>query len=136
MYARAMPIKRGTQIGGDNEKYKGHAFVIKIMGHHHIGMLREVLDMLHASGVDILEAKAESDGEFDVDVFVVQSRGNQKDFDDDKLEEMRHELQELLNDAECQITFEPLDEEGRSLMLDGEEIAFQVRVRCASACGV
>ena len=111
VYARAMPIKRGTQIGGDNEKYKGHAFVIKIMGHHHIGMLREVLDMLHASGVDILEAKAESDGEFDVDVFVVQSRGNQKDFDDDKLEEMRHELQELLNDAECQITFEPLDED-------------------------
>ena len=81
------------------------------MGHHHIGMLREVLDMLHASGVDILEAKAESDGEFDVDVFVVQSRGNQKDFDDDKLEEMKHELQELLNDAECQITFEPLDED-------------------------
>ena len=111
VYARAAPVKRGTQIGGDNEKYKGHAFVIKIMGHHHIGMLREVLDMLHASGVDILEAKAESDGEFDVDVFVVQSRGNQKDFDDDKLEEMRHELQELLNDAECQITFEPLDED-------------------------
>ena len=23
VYARAMPIKRGTQIGGDNEKYKG-----------------------------------------------------------------------------------------------------------------
>ena len=70
-------MKRGTQIGGDNEKYKGHAFVIKIMGHHHIGML-EVLDMLHASGVDILEAKAESDGEFDVDVFVVQSAATRR----------------------------------------------------------
>ena len=46
--------------------------MIKIMGHHHIGMLREVLDMLHV-GCGHPRGGAESAYEFDVDVFVASA---------------------------------------------------------------
>ena len=40
-------------------------------------------------GMDVLECRVETDGDVDVNYFVVQSRGKQKDFDDEKLEDIR-----------------------------------------------
>ena len=57
------------------------------------GVLHEILNAIHGEGMDVLECRVETDGDVDVNYFVVQSRGKQKDFDDEKLEDMRHHLQ-------------------------------------------
>jgi len=112
VYSRAAPIERGTQIGGselgEDTEHKGRPFAIRIVGKHHVGLLKEMLDFFHGAGLDTLETRAESDGLFDVDVFTVRSRGKQADFDDEKLEEIRHGLEELLNDPDSQIVFHPI----------------------------
>ena len=64
-------------------------------------------------GMDCREAHVfavHSPGEEEIDAFVgsygVISRGRKKDFDDEKLEEMHHTLDEILDDPNCQIIFE------------------------------
>ena len=99
-------------IGGVN-----HAFIIRIASKHHIGVQREILGCLHASGVDVLEAHVLSvnhPSTEEVDAFVanyvVISRGAKKDFDDEKLEEIQHALSEILDDADSQVwPLTPLD---------------------------
>ena len=44
-------------------------------------MLREMLNAIHAEGMDVLAATAETDGDVDSDVFHVQSRGEWKGFE-------------------------------------------------------
>ena len=91
---------RGAAIGG--ESAAGQDFAIHIQGVHHVGMLREVLDTLHAEGLDVVEALADvesgdvaSEQHTDSDVFIVRSRGAQKDFDEEKLREISHHLEEV-----------------------------------------
>jgi len=111
MYQRAAPVVRGAKIGGANAS--GLDFCIRVIGQHHVGVLHEILNVLHAEGVDVIECRAEktADDE-DMDTFIVQSRGKQKDFDDEKLEDMRHHLQELVG-HHAHVAFEctPGDEE-------------------------
>jgi len=115
MYQRASPVLRAFEIGG--EECSGQDFRIRLTGHHHAGMLREVLDTLHAEGLDVVEAHADvangtyvTDEHTDKDVFIVRSRGAVKDFDDEKLHEISHHLHELLgkDGTKAKISFEPV----------------------------
>ena len=100
---------RGTKIGGTAAS--GLDFCVRVVGGHHVGVLHEILNVLHAEGVDVLECRAEEvhdddTGELvDMDTFIVRSRGKQKDFDDEKLDDMCHHLQELVGE-EAQVHFE------------------------------
>jgi len=68
-------------------------------------MLHEVLDTLHSEGLDIVECHAAVIGgernakHEDADVFIVRPRGKQKDFDNEKLAELKHSLMEMLGQA-------------------------------------
>ena len=73
-------------------------------------MLHEILNAIHGEGMDVLECRVETDGEVDTNYFVVQSRGKQKDFDDEKLQEIRHHIQEILGDANAVVMFEAVDD--------------------------
>ena len=54
----------------------------------------------------MLEARAEVQGDVDdehhkdSDIFIVRPRGKQKDYDDEKLREIRHELEETQNERQ------------------------------------
>ena len=61
--------------------------------------------------MDVLAATAETDGDVDSDIFRVQSRGKQKDFDDEKLEEIRHHITEILGDPNAVVMFESVADE-------------------------
>ena len=61
--------------------------------------------------MDVLECRVETDGEVDTNYFVVQSRGEQKDFDDEKLQEVRHHIQEILGDVNAVVMFEAVDDD-------------------------
>ena len=63
VYMRASPIHRAEAIGGDAAEAKGKAFVIRIVGHHHTGVLHEILNAIHGEGMDVLECRVETDGE-------------------------------------------------------------------------
>jgi len=105
VYQRAAPVMRGAKIGGTSQS--GMDFCIRVIGEHHVGVLHEILNTLHQEGVDVIECRAEKTDEgVDMDTFIVQSRGKQKDFDDEKLEDMRHHLQELVGE-DAQVAFEP-----------------------------
>jgi len=113
LYSRANPVHRSIEIGGSPRS--GQDFKIRITGDHHTGMLHEVIDTLHVEGLDIIEAHVEvirgdqtSDEHVDSDVFIVRSRGKQKDFDSDKLHEMKDHLAELFGRHNSIITFEPM----------------------------
>jgi len=97
---------RSAAIGGSEAT--GTDFLIRVVGKHHAGVLHEILDSLHAEGVDVLESKMEHDGVHDICVFHVTSRGAQKDFDNEKLEEIRHHISELVKDPNSMVTFEPV----------------------------
>ena len=84
--------------------------VIQVIGAHHSGVLHEILNAIHGEGMDVLECRVETDGEVDTNYFVVQSRGKQKDFDDEKLQEIRHHIQEILGDANAVVMFEAVDD--------------------------
>ena len=126
VYGRATPIIRSRTIGGtgianeeaDENKHQGRGFVIRVASKHHIGVQRELLACLHGAGVDVIEAHVygvdhPSTDEVDafVAMYVVTSRGKKKDFDDEKLEEMAHQLGEVLDDADAQVIFEPHDDD-------------------------
>ena len=102
VYTAAAPVVRGTKIGGTAAS--GLDFCVRVVGGHHVGVLHEILNVLHAEGVDVLECRAEEvhdddTGELvDMDTFIVRSRGKQKDFDDEKLDDIRHHLQELVGE--------------------------------------
>ena len=106
VYQSASPVVRSSAIGGSNAS--GSGFVIRVVGKHHTGLLHEILDSLHVEGVDVLESKMEHDGQHDICVFVVTSRGKQKDFDNEKLEDIRHHIVELVKDPSSQVLFEPI----------------------------
>ena len=108
VYMRATPIQRGQSIGG--ELHGERNFVIQVIGAHHSGVLHEILNAIHGEGMDVLECRVETDGEVDTNYFVVQSRGKQKDFDDEKLQEIRHHIQEILGDANAVVMFEAVDD--------------------------
>lgn len=79
----------------------------------------QVLDTLHTEGLDIVEARVDVKGgnvdaeHTDSDVFIVRPRGRQKDFDDEKLHDIKHHLMGMLGQAGGDISFQPLprDEE-------------------------
>lgn len=104
VYMRATPIKRSKSIGGFKSAERN--FVIQVTGQHHSGVLHEILNAIHGEGMDVLECRSETDGTVDCDYFVVQSRGKQKDFDDEKLEEIRHHIKEILGDPQGVVMFE------------------------------
>jgi len=108
VYMRATPIQRGQSIGG--ELHGERNFVIQVIGAHHSGVLHEILNAIHGEGMDVLECRVETDGEVDTNYFVVQSRGKQKDFDDEKLQEVRHHIQEILGDVNAVVMFEAVDD--------------------------
>mmetsp|Transcript_37838 Transcript_37838/g.96082 ORF Transcript_37838/g.96082 Transcript_37838/m.96082 type:complete len:1041 (+) Transcript_37838:56-3178(+) len=109
VYMRATPIKRGQSIGGG--LHCNRNFVIQVIGAHHTGVLHEILNAIHGEGMDVLECRVETDGEVDTNYFVVQSRGQQKDFDDEKLQEVRHHIQEILGDVNAVVMFEAVDDD-------------------------
>jgi len=105
VYQRAAPVVRGAKIGGTAES--GHDFCVRVIGEHHVGVLHEILNSLHTEGLDVLECRAEkTEDDVDMDTFIVQSRGKQKDFDDEKLDDIRHHLQELVGE-DAEVAFEP-----------------------------
>jgi len=127
MYGRSAPIIRGELIGGKGRS--GEDFIISIKGKHHTGMLHEVIDTLHAEGLDIVEARAAVTGgnpdaeHEDMDAFVVRPRGKQKDFDDEKLKEIKHHLMEMMGHGAGEIDFtslEPAMSKSRSLSVCGK----------------
>ena len=107
-YMRASPIQRGSAIGGSASASRN--FVIQVVGAHHSGVLHEILNAIHGEGMDVLECRVETDGDVDCNYFVVQSRGKQKDFDDEKLQEVRHHIQEILGDVNAVVMFEAVDD--------------------------
>jgi hypothetical protein len=109
VYMRASPIQRGTAIGGSASASRN--FVIQVVGAHHSGVLHEILNAIHGEGMDVLECRVETDGDVDCNYFVVQSRGKQKDFDDEKLEEVRHHITEILGDPNAVVMFESVADE-------------------------
>ena len=109
VYMRASPIQRGSAIGGSASASRN--FVIQVVGQHHSGVLHEILNSIHGEGMDVLECRVETDGDVDCNYFVVQSRGKQKDFDDEKLEEIRHHITEILGDPNAVVMFESVADE-------------------------
>ena len=109
VYMRASPIQRASTIGGASAAQRN--FVIQVVGQHHSGVLHEILNAIHGEGMDVLECRVETDGEVDTNFFVVQSRGKQKDFDDEKLEDIRHHIQEILGDENAVVMFEAVDDD-------------------------
>lgn len=102
-------IERAADIGGDDKAQAGKMFVMRLIGMHHAGILHEVMSVIHACGLDVLEAVAESDGLMDVDKFIVQPRSGDNDVDDDKLHEIAERVKEAINDDDSQVIFEPVD---------------------------
>ena len=109
VYQSASPIQRASTIGGASAAQRN--FVIQVVGQHHSGVLHEILNAIHGEGMDVLECRVETDGEVDTNFFVVQSRGKQKDFDDEKLEDIRHHIQEILGDENAVVMFEAVDDD-------------------------
>jgi len=111
-YTRSAPVLRSDLIGGG--EHSGEDFIVVIQGHHHTGMLHEVLETLHHEGLDIVECHAAVIGgernalHEDADVFIVRPRGKQKDFDNEKLAELKQSLMEMLGQAGGEIEFNPM----------------------------
>jgi len=101
-------LERAKSIGGNLASQAGQRFVMRLVGQHHTGILHEVMDVLHACELDVIEAHAESDDVIDVDRFVVMPRMG-GDFDNEKLDEIAHRVKEAINDDESQVIFEPVD---------------------------
>jgi Kef-type K+ transport system membrane component KefB/glycine cleavage system regulatory protein len=108
VYMLATPTQRGQSIGG--MMHASRNFVIQVVGQHHSGVLHEILNSIHAEGMDVLEARVETDGDVDINYFVVQSRGKQKDFDDEKLQDIRHHITEILGDPQAVVMFEAVED--------------------------
>jgi Kef-type K+ transport system membrane component KefB len=111
IYSSGKVMVRSQSIGGMSKKYSNQPFKIRLVSEHHVGILYEVLGVLHDSGLDVLEATAESDEVHDVDVFLVQPRSGTANFDDDKLEEISHHLKDAMGDksGNARIVFEPAE---------------------------
>jgi Kef-type K+ transport system membrane component KefB len=119
IFERATPMSRSVAITVDPANLPEgvqatHEFGIRVASKHRPGVQRELLEGLHHMGVDILETEVHAfaePGSEDVDAFVasyvVLPRGPKKDFDDEKLQQMRHHIHELVDDHEAQILFEP-----------------------------
>jgi Kef-type K+ transport system membrane component KefB/glycine cleavage system regulatory protein len=110
-YVTAQPIQRSKSIGGNagsfGEISKRH-FNVRLIGKHHTGVFREILNVLHDHGLDVIEAFAETDGVVDADVFTVEPRGKNKDLDDNSLSELEHAISEALDDPTSVVIFEPV----------------------------
>lgn len=88
------------------------AFQIKISGHHHSGVLREVCQFLHDESYDVLQARMETDGEVDVETFFVRPRGGTKvDTAPATLKHFKHHLLEALDDEDAQVDIIPIKKE-------------------------
>jgi len=117
IYQRATPVVRSSTIGG--QEASGQGFIIRIKAKFHPGVQRKVLHTLHESGVYVLAMNATghrkmgiaSHGELERfhDTMVVMPKGAQKDFDEEKLDEILHHLFEVVNDHDADITFEPYE---------------------------
>uniref|UniRef100_A0A7S3AJY0 ACT domain-containing protein n=1 Tax=Haptolina ericina TaxID=156174 RepID=A0A7S3AJY0_9EUKA len=107
-------------------------FVIQVVGQHHSGVLKEIMNAIHGEGMDVLECRVETDGDMDSSYFVVQSRGKQKDFDDEKLEDIRHHIQEILGDTKGVVMFEAVADE----MIEFAAIELQVVSQVKAPDGV
>lgn len=108
-YVASQPMCRSLSIGGGmNEHISKKHFNIRLIGKHHTGVFREVLNVLHDNGLDVIEAVAETDGLVDADVFKVEPRGVNKDLDDDALKEIEHTIREALDDPNSVVLFEPV----------------------------
>ena len=51
-------VERALDIGGTDDAQAGQRFVMRLVGVHHTGVLHEVLSVLHACELDVLEAVA------------------------------------------------------------------------------
>lgn len=88
-------------------EYSG--FQIQISGHHHTGVLREICEILHNEAFDVIQARMESDGQVDVEIFVVAPRGGTNvDIDPATLAHFKHHLAEALDDENAQVEVSPL----------------------------
>ena len=57
VFDRATPVHRSTFIGGERTEFAKRAFIIRLAARFSPGVQREIFDTLHASGVDIIEAR-------------------------------------------------------------------------------
>ena len=63
---------------------------------------------MHAAGLDVMEANVETDGDIDMDTFVVATRGETGDLSDEKIEEISHSIREAIDVGEdAHVVFEP-----------------------------
>ena len=87
-------------------------FTVRMQGHHHTGVLHEVCDVLHSLGLDVCSAHVETDGDVDIETFLVRIRGDDPndDLSKDKMDEIRHELLEAMN-SEAQVILAPVHDE-------------------------
>lgn len=80
------------------------AFQIQITGSHHTGVLREICECLHEEAFDVIQARMETDGEVDVEIFIVAPRGGtQVDIDPATLAHFKSHLTETLDDDNAQV---------------------------------
>ena len=99
--------RRSFSIGGS--RHRGEKkFIVRCAGHHHTGVLHEICNVMHAAGLDVIEANVETDGDIDMDTFVVATRGETGDLSDDKIEEISHSIREAIDVGEdAHVVFEP-----------------------------
>jgi Kef-type K+ transport system membrane component KefB len=122
--------RRATRIGGN--KFTGEStFILRYFGLHHIGMVREVCECLHAEGFDVKKSITENNGEFGMGTFeifpkamlsiekkygshdkmtdlnAVKKYKMATDLTNEKLDEIAKHLKETIGDLNAQIVFEP-----------------------------
>lgn len=128
-YVKSGP-SRATRIGGN--KFTGQStFILRYFGLHHIGMVREVCECLHAEGFDVKKSITENNGEFGMGTFeifpkamlsiekkygyhekITDEKALNKykmatDLTNEKLDEIAKHLKETMGDPNAHIVFEP-----------------------------
>jgi len=107
-FVKTKPLQRSKSIGGGLDCASKSQFAIRMIGRHHTGVMREILNVMHDFNLDVIEIHAENDGLTDVDVFTVEPRGDNKNVDDETLKDMCHSIEEVVDDPKAVILFEPL----------------------------
>lgn len=112
-------LRRSMSIG---RRTAQNTFQIRLEGHHHTGLLHEVVDCLNGMMLDVLEASVESDGHVDAALFVVKPR-SEGEVTEEKIAEIKHTVLDAVNDESCQVVFMPVPLEMHGVL----EIKFMSR---------
>lgn len=119
----AVEIQRSHSIGpkssgaeGRHGKHAVGAFGVRVEGMHRPGLLLEVLDIFRVAELEVVEANCETDGDLDVFQFTVAPRDGTGDVGQEKLDEVRHEALEALDDPNGTVVFTPIAQEDTSML--------------------